>query len=157
MQLLFFSSFIFITNISGQKMYLTEHPVYLDVIKQYIFVFSKQDSSIRTNRGDQNTQYIKVFKLTSKGAMQFVFNDTSSHNTVKGQYTGATKFSKPKGYIRDGVRIGTSEGGIAQFYYSPLRDGIWTYYDNTGNVVKREIYKKGKCINCLSVTSPKFD
>jgi hypothetical protein len=136
-------SFFIMTSIFSQKKYLTERPVYFDVIKQYIFVFSKQDSAIRTNYGDQDTAFIKVFDLTSKGAMKFIFRDTSTNIIVKGQYKEAMKLSKPKDYSRDGARVRTSKDGIARSYYRPLRDGIWYYYDSDGNVVKKEVYKQG--------------
>ncbi len=29
------------------------------------------------------------------------------------------------------------------FYYIPAKDGIWNYYDTTGVLVKKEIYKNG--------------
>lgn len=55
-------SFLFMlcADSTSQKIYLTDHPIYLDIIKQYIYVFSIPDSSIRTNYGDQSKEYIKI-------------------------------------------------------------------------------------------------
>ncbi len=131
---MFFSPLIF-----SQNMYLTEHPVYLDITKQYIYVFCKKDSSIRTNYGDQDTTLIKVFELTPKGALKFIFKDTTSNIVIKGQYKEAPKLSTPQDYSRNGTRVRTKSNTIAQPYYHSLRDGVWYYYRN-GCLIKSETY-----------------
>src|SRR2546421_5469034 len=109
----FFCSFFLMNIAFSQKLYLTDHPIYLDVINQYIQVYSKKDSSILTNKGDQDKNYIKVFDLTPRGSMKFIFHDTSSKIIVFGHYKEALKLSKPKGYTREGPRVRTKQGGIS--------------------------------------------
>jgi len=31
-------------------------------------------------------------------------------------------------------------------YYIPIRDGIWKYYNNSGELIRREKYKRGKLL-----------
>lgn len=128
----------------SQKKYFTEHPVYFDIIKQYVFVFSQKDSSIRTNKGDQNTAYIKVFDMTPKGKMKFIFYDTSLNAIIKGQYIEAQKLSLPTKFTRVGDRVRTGNNGISSSYYKPLKDGTWFYYDENEKLIKEEIYERGK-------------
>lgn len=140
------AAFLFLFLISafgracGQKIYLADHPVYLDISKQYINTYDAGDSSIRTESGDQDTAYIKVFDFTPNGKMRFIWHDTVSRVIVSGQYEVARKLSAPHGFVRDKYRVVTSPGGTSRWHYVPVRKGKWIYYNMDGTVLKAEDY-----------------
>ena len=132
-------TFLSFNKLIGQKVYFTKHPIYLDLINEYIYVFDKKDSSIITNYGDWPTSLIKIFNITYKGKMSFIYKDTALKCITIGQYKATTKLSNPDGKSYNGF----GSGGTSSYNYRPFRNGFWYYYNYKGVIINIKKYKNG--------------
>ena len=79
----------------------------------------------------------------------FSISDTGRKVFIKGRYLETPIIKSDLSKIkRDGRRVTTSrdQPTTAKYYYRPVRQGEWYYYNNSGKIIKTEKYENGKLI-----------
>lgn len=128
-----------------------KYPIYLDVSVGYLLYSSnKLDSSVVTSFSSEESKSIKVFDNNARGKLKFSLSDTAKKVFIKGQYLETSIIKSDMSKIkRDGKRVttGRNQPTTAKYYYKPVRESQWFYYDINGDVIKIENYVQGKLCN----------
>lgn len=134
-------------NSFSQNIYF-KYQIFLDVSRGYLlYSFNKIDSSVITNWGSEESKPIKVFNNNKKGTLKFILSDSQRSIFIKGQYYESSIIKNNIAIPKRGVYRATSSWAhpsSAKYYYRPIRDGVWYYYNALGKVIKIENYKNGK-------------
>ncbi|WP_143709116.1 hypothetical protein [[Flexibacter] sp. ATCC 35208] len=144
--MIFFTILLGAFNGYSQRVYL-KYALFLDINRQYIQIFNKQDSSVITDRSTDSSRLIKVFDMSEKGQLKFLLWDNSFKKKMEGEYLESSKLYTDTVFYRKAGRDGN--GVRYRKFYRPLRNGDWKYYDEQGNIYLREKYSKGSLIETI--------
>jgi hypothetical protein len=125
-----------------------KYPILIDVNNQYIRLYSKKDSSVYTNMGNDSSKLIKVFKLNQLGRLHFIILNNLGHIRKKGQYIESLALLSEYDFVR---RFTGNLEIIVRKFYKPLRDGEWLYYDELGEIYLKEKYIRGILIETIPI------
>ena len=140
---------MFLSNAYCQLTYF-KYQIYLDVSNGYLLYASnnRDSSSVNQYCSECNeSKSIKIFNTSGRGTLNFRLSDTVNGLFIQGQYleTNLVKTDTSK-IIRKGMRVHSTreQPTTSEYYYRPMRDGEWYYYDISGKVIKIEKYEKGR-------------
>jgi len=139
---------IFCVSYGFSQAAFLKYQIYLDVSKGYLlYAIHGYDSSAVTNWSSEESKSIKIFNSDNLGSLNFDISDTNENIFIKGHYlkTKLVKSDLTK-IVRHGNRVATSkvQPTTAKYYYRPLRNGKWYYYNRNGELIKTENYINGK-------------
>ena len=109
---------------------------------RYDVVLTEEDISKENSfKKEINGAVIEGNIIDCMGALSFTVIDTAQNISIKGQFVNCPDTLKRLLFIED---PGLFRGEVlVSKYVTPLKDGIWIFYDNIGNTLEERKYNKG--------------
>lgn len=114
--------------------------IYLKEYKTYITPTKCKDSIVQYIK---DSSFVKINLLNCEGKMNIKEFDRNGTLLVIGQYR--TSLDTLKEYVDVFNIFGDITAIKVNKYFQPLRDGIWTFYEN-GIIKRKERYRQGLLI-----------
>lgn len=89
-----------------------------------------------------DTQYYLCYMRDCRGEMKFEAY-SNDHVIIQGEYVNSLDTLKHCVVVDDGHDPDQPMVVKVEQYFEPLKDGVWKYYDDQGNLVKKEIWERG--------------
>ncbi|MFB6455596.1 hypothetical protein ACE38W_10030 [Chitinophaga sp. Hz27] len=121
------------------------HNIFIDAIGRGAYLKLDHDTAIVR---ESEAFYLKVLLFSCKGEMYFErYHKSNNKIVLSGYYADAIKLDTITGWAIDPITGKRSEQTDVQ--YKPLRTGVWKYYNNIGQLLKKEEYTQGKVMSSI--------
>ncbi|GAA3952473.1 hypothetical protein GO495_21585 [Chitinophaga oryziterrae] len=129
-------------TVAQTKVNLCRSYIFLDVLQRGLLLKEEPDT---ITRKESEIYYLRVLLKSCKGSMYIERRLVSNDNIVfSGSYMDAVKLDTVHGWAVDPATGVRSRSTSTQF--SPLRTGVWKYYNDKGGLLKEEEYANGKLV-----------